>query len=128
VAWWLWHPLGVAVAILMTGHVRHYVVNNAAFWGATQILTVGIAWGVIMAIAITIASEAATTSTVIKVMLLVEGFFAVGYVGYAPSPEDRFMYNKAGQTATVGLVCYVVTCVIVVVVSRWTYVITMLTS
>lgn len=96
-------------------------MNNAAFWGTAQILTVGIAWGVIMAIVITIASDAATTSTLIKILLLVEGFFAVGYVGYAPSPEDRFTYNKAGQTATVGLVCYGLTCVVVVVISRWTH-------
>ena len=104
----------------MTGKCRHFVVNNAAFWGTAQILTVGIAWGVIMAILITIASDAATTSTLIKILLLVEGFFAVGYVGYAPSPEDRFMYNKAGQTATIGLVCYVLTCIVVAVISRWT--------
>jgi hypothetical protein len=96
-AWWLWRPLAVAVAILMTGKCRAFVVNNAAFWRTSAILMVGIAWGATMAIGISIASDAATRSVLVRILLQVEGFFAVGYVGYAPAPEDRLMYNKAGQ-------------------------------
>jgi hypothetical protein len=118
VSWFLWHPLGVAMAIMATGNFRRFVVRNAAFWNATAILTVGVLWGVAMALAITFLSNAVTTSSVIKIFLLVEGFFAVGYIGYAPAPEDLFMFNKAGQTANVGMICYVVTGIIVAVISR----------
>ncbi len=118
VSWFLWPPLALAMAIVAVGNFRRIVVRNAAFWNATAIFTVGLVWGVVMAVATTFLSNAVTTSSVVKIFLLVEGFFAVGYVGYAPAPEDRIMFNKAGQTAKVGMICYLVTGIIVAVISR----------
>jgi len=118
-SWWLWRPLGMIVAILLTGKCRGFVVRNAPFWRTGAVLAVGVTWGCIMALGITAASGAATTSVVVRVLLQLEGFFAVGYVGYSPAPVDRMMYNTAGQTARAGMVCYVLTCVLLAISSRW---------
>lgn len=116
--WWVRPPLGVAVAVLSAGKCRLFVVPNAAFWSRGTILMIGIAWGVIMAVGISLSAEVATVSRAVRILLLVEGFFAVGYVGYAPAPEDRMMYNKAGQTANLGMICYVLTAIAIAVLSR----------
>jgi len=109
VVWWIWHPLGVAVAILTIGRFRELVRRNALFWATAAVLTIGILWGVAMAVGIILAADAATASKAVRALLLAEGFFAVGYVGFEPAPEDLIMFNKAGQTAAVGMVCYVLT-------------------
>jgi hypothetical protein len=105
--WWVSPSLGIAIAILLSGRCRNFVVPNAAFWTTGPVLTVGIALGLVMAVGIQLAANATRVSTIVKILLLIEGIFAVGYVGYNPAPEDRMMSNKAGQTATVGIVSYV---------------------
>lgn len=104
--WWVWHPLGAAVAIVAAGRLRIPVINRAAFWGTKTILSVGILWGLGMAVLVWMIVAAATSSRLLAVLLFVEGLIAVQYVGFEPSPEDHF--NKAGQTATVGVICYLV--------------------
>lgn len=117
--WWVWHPLGAAAAILMAGYVRFPVVNRAAFWDTKAILTVGIIWGSGMAIAVREIVCLATSSRFLSAVLLLEGLIAVHYVGFEPAPEDRFMYNKAGQTAIVGSVCYLLVTSVALAIDGW---------
>jgi hypothetical protein len=117
--WWVWHPLGAAVAILMTGYFRVPVVNRAAFWDSKTILTVGIIWGAAMALATRKIIGVATSSRLLAALLLFEGLMAVQYVGFQPRPEDEFMYNKAGQTATVGSVCYLLVTSVALAIGGW---------
>jgi hypothetical protein len=117
--WWVWHPLGAAVAILMAGYVRFPIVNRAAFWDAKTILTVGVIWGAGMAVAIREIVSLATSSRFLAGVLLLLGLIAVQYVGFQPAPEDQFMFNKAGQTATVGVVCYVLVTAVALAIGGW---------
>ena len=117
--WWLWHPLGAAFAILIASYVRNPVISRAAFWNAKTILTVGIAWGAGMAVAIREIVSLATSSRFLSAVLLLEGLIAVQYVGFQPAPDDEYMYNKAGQTATVGSVCYLLVTSVALAISGW---------
>jgi hypothetical protein len=117
--WVVWHPLGAAIGILMTGHIRTWIVNRAAFWNAKMILTVGIVWGMGMAMAVRKIVGLATSSRFLTVALLVEGLIAVRYVGFQPAPEDLVMYDKAGQTATVGIVAYLLAAFLGFVIGGW---------
>jgi hypothetical protein len=117
--WWLWHPLGVAFAILIASYVRSPIVNRAAFWNTRTILTVGIIWGAGMALGIREIISLATSSRFLSAVLLLEGLIAVQYVGFQPAPEDEFMYNKAGQTARVGSVCYLLVTSIAFAIGGW---------
>ena len=117
--WWLWHPLGAAFAILVASSVRSPVVNRAAFWNAKMILTVGIVWGAGMAIAVREIVSLATSSRFLSAVLLLEGLIVVQYVGFQPAQEDEFMFNKAGQTATVGSVSYLLVTFVALAVGGW---------
>jgi hypothetical protein len=116
VCWWMWPPLGIAVAILGSGKCRGFVISNAAFWNTGTVMAVGVALGIAMGAGITLSATAAPASTVVKILLLIAGFFAVGYVGFDPAPEDRIMHNKAGQTARIGMLSYVLTIVVLLCV------------
>ena len=117
--WWLWPPLGVAETILLTGYMRRPIVSNAAFWTGGKILGVGLLWGIAMAVAVRWLSGLATSSSVVSVALYLEGLVAVAYVGYRPAPEDLAMYNKARETAAVGVVSYLLVVIGLVLVRGW---------
>ncbi len=117
VCWWLWHPLGAALAILLTGYMRRPIVNNAGSWVRGTILIVGLLWGIGMAVAVRGISGLATSSPLLSVALYLEGLVAVGYVGYSPDLLDR--YNKAGQTATVGVILYLLAMIGLVAIRGW---------
>jgi len=119
-SWWLWHPLGAAcIQFFIVSYVRSPIVNRAAFWDTKTILTVGIAWGAGMAVAIREIVGLATSSRFLATLLLLEGLISVKYVGFEPAPEDEFMYNKADQTATVGSVCYLLVTALALAIGGW---------
>jgi hypothetical protein len=115
--WWVWRPLGAAYAVMSSGYARRPVVNNAPFWTRGVILVVGLLWGIGMAVAIRVIAGFATSSTLISVILYLVGAVAVGYVGYGPAAWD--VHNKAGQTATVGQVSYLLATAGLVVLRGW---------
>lgn len=59
-----------------------------------------------MAIVVHEISSFSIVSHLGQAMLYLEGLVAVAHVGFMPSAYD--LYDKAGQTAMVGSVCYVV--------------------
>jgi hypothetical protein len=117
--WWLWHPLGASIGILFAGSFRQPIVRRAAFWDGKTILGVGALWGLSMAVAVRMVSGLATDSLIGSIALCLEGLVAVYYVGYSPDPVDLFMYNKAGQTATVGTICYLLAMICLIAFRAW---------
>jgi hypothetical protein len=115
--WWLWRPFGVAVGILATGNLRRIVVANAMFWATAGILIIGVLWGTLMAVAVHTVTAYATSSRILSAALYLEGLVAVKYIGYAPRGSDY--YDKAGQTATVGMLCYLVVLIALLIIRGW---------
>src|SRR5436305_159159 len=79
--WWFWHPIGASFALLVASYARKLIVDRAAFWEAQKIFAVGLLWGAGMALAVRELVGIATSSHLISVLLLLEGFIAVQYVG-----------------------------------------------
>ena len=117
IGWVIWHPLGVAIALLLTGSMRRFVVSNAAFWATKAMLIVGILWGILMAMVAYFGTSYATSSRIVSVFLYLSGFGSVTYIGYSPGPEA--MPNKAGETAIVASFFYLVVLLPLVIFRGW---------
>lgn len=116
--WWLWHPIGVAIGILTTsGYIRRPVVRTAMHWATAGILIIGVLWGTSMAVAVHTVTAHATDSRVISAALYVWGSLGVAYIGFQSRSADIF--DKAGQTATVGLLCYLLVLIALCIIRGW---------
>jgi hypothetical protein len=114
IASWFFSPVAsVAVGAGCTGYFRNFVVPRAVFWNIRNILSVGITWGIIVAIGMSIAVAYATSSTILSLLLYFEGWVAVGFIGYRPAIFDT--YEKSEQTSVIAWCCYALVAIAVAV-------------
>ena len=113
VSWFLSPVASVALGAGCTGYFRSFVVPRAEFWGSRQILSVGIAWGMIVGVGMSVAIAYATSSIILSLLLYFEGWVAVGFIGYRPAIFDT--YEKSEQTSVIAWCCYALVAIAVAV-------------
>ena len=90
-AWFIWHPLAVALAIIMAGNIRVFAIRYALFWTPLAAIFIGGMYGLFIAILVR-AGIALTTHKVIAATALgILGFVAAGYIGYSIPATRNFL-------------------------------------
>lgn len=111
----LWEaPAGI---LTISGYIRRAVVRTAMYWATAAILIIRILWGTSMAVAMHTVTAHATNSRVISAALYLWGLLGVTCIGFQSRSADIF--DKAGQTATVGLLCYLAVLIAFLVIRGW---------
>ena len=102
-AQWLGLALGIPALALIGGYTRRFVRKNAAFYGVPNILIVGLAFGLV--IALVVHFLVGNSSVVAIVILLIWGLLSTLYLGYEPDPID--WAKKSQQVGIVAAAAYV---------------------
>jgi hypothetical protein len=101
---WLGLGLGMPALALIGGYTRRFVRKNAAFYGAPNILIVGLAFGLVIALVVHFL-VGNSSSVVAIVILLIWGLLSTLYLGYEPDPID--WAKKSQQVGIVAAAAYV---------------------
>jgi hypothetical protein len=112
VSWFFFPVASVALGAGCTGYFRSFLVPRADLWGSREILSVGIAWGIIVGVGMSVAIAFATSSIILSLLLYFEGWVAIGFIGYKPAPFD--IHKKAEQTSVIAWCCYALVVIIAV--------------
>jgi hypothetical protein len=92
--------------ILGSARARRLVRREALFYAGTNILIVGITFGILAGIGISVITWLFGTSWLVLIGLGIFGLMSTTYLGYQPDPLDEF--GKAEQVAVVASVSYIV--------------------
>jgi len=114
---WILPPLGAAIGIILIGSLRKKIIHLAPFWDKAAILIAGIVLGSFIAIGVNVAAHFATSSTIIRILLYIEGLVCVLYFGYEPDPIDT--YKKAEQTSIIGAASYLIVLSSIIAIRTW---------
>jgi hypothetical protein len=101
---WLGFIVGLVAVNLVGGYTRRFVQRNAPFYGKSNILVVGIAFGVLLGGLVQVFCRPVNDSVFAIVVLTLWGLLAALYIGYRPDPID--WANKSRQVAGVAALAY----------------------
>jgi hypothetical protein len=100
---WLGLGLGVPALALIGGYARRFIRKNAPFYGVQNILVVGLAFG--LGVALIVHFLVGKNSVAALIVLLIWGLLSNLYLGYEPDPID--WAKKSQQVGIVGAAAYV---------------------
>ena len=103
---WVGVALSMSLLCFVGGYGRRIVRKNAPFYGKSNILIVGITFGVVVGVITHFLARWVSSSLVVLGVLSFWGLLTTLYLGYKPNPND--WANKADQTAMFATIGYVV--------------------
>jgi hypothetical protein len=114
IAWWVWRPAGVLVAIFGLANFRYFAIRHSLFWSPLGAIVIGSLYGTAVALLIAIAAPRATASVLGVSILALVGLFGVGYIAYGVEPNlhlriqgDDKRVAAGGAAVATYLVCLV---------------------
>lgn len=111
IAWFVWRPLPVVLAIFAASNIRSFAIRRALFWTPRTAVAIGGVYGILLAVLVCFGIALTNHTITAGVVLGVSGFFAAGYIGFGvptgrsvqtPGDEKRLL----AQMAALG--CYLV--------------------
>jgi len=111
VAWFIWKPAGVYLAIMTVGYLRLPLQRGAVFWSQIAGMIVGLIIGLSIALLVWILVYFSVSSVWAKIFFGLEGLLATGYIGYGINRSRHFRENweqKIADAQAVGVIVYLV--------------------
>jgi len=102
---WIGLLIGVPLISFLASKLRKIIGRNAAFYGRMNILVVGGVYGVALSVIVHFLTWTDSGWHIPFAILIVWGFLATQYIRFRENVMDE--YNKAGQTAFVATIAYV---------------------
>ncbi len=90
IAWFIWRPLTVVVAIFVSSNIRRFAIRYALFWTPGVAIAIGGTYGILIAVLVRIGTALTNHTTTVGIALGILGFFAAGYIGHVV-PTERYL-------------------------------------